>query len=290
MMVRIGCLLPILALAGCAGARAAAPEDVRPNMFLSKLSTVFRTCGPGHVARASLTDYQVTACNMVATYHCPTASLRDDPVCRLEAVGPAPPPEDDAPPDAPAQTAPGRKPLTPAQAAEADRLFEEGRTLDKSDRREAACQRFAQSDAIARTFGTAVNLGDCALRAGRFAMAWQLYDDAARAAERDSAADLVDFARQRGAAIAFRLYTIVVRIPRPRLAGLSLQIGNLDMPPAAEVRVLVEPGDVNVVVSRYGTPVFRRTLHGVAGKGIVVRVPADRLRTVAPAPTPAPAP
>jgi hypothetical protein len=289
MKVRLGCLFPVLALAGCAGTQRPAPEDVRPNMFLSKLSTVFRTCGTGHVARASLTDYQVTACNLVATYHCPTVSLRDDPVCRLEAVGPAPLAEEDAPPDAPPPTAPPRAPLTPADAAEADRLFEEGRTLDKADRREEACRRFVQSDAIARTFGTAVNLGDCALRAGQFGLAWQLYEDAARAAERDGAADLATFARKRGAAIATRLYTIVVRIPRPRLAGLSLRIGDRDLPPAAAVRVLVDPGDIDVVVSRHGTPVYRRALRGVAGKGVVVEVPAGRLRSVAPASAP-PAP
>ena len=56
------------------------------------------------------------------------------------------------------------------------------------------------------------------------------------------------------------------------------------MPVAAEVLVLVDPGDVNVVVSRHGTPVYRRTLRGVAGQGVVVKVPAARLRAVAPAP------
>src|SRR5438874_1754891 len=99
--------------------------------------------------------------------------------------------------------------------ADADRLFEEGRLLAKQDRFAEACDRFAKSDAIRRTFGTAVNLGDCAKRDGHARLAWQLYDDAARCAERDGAADLARFARLRARSVAGELCTIIVAIEDP---------------------------------------------------------------------------
>jgi hypothetical protein len=245
-------------------------------MFRSKLSTVFRDCGPGEVHRASLTDYEVTACNMVATYHCPSASRSDDPVCSLEAFDPAPPPQSDpapppqpdpAPPPAPAPTP------KPSPASKADRLFEEGRMLAKLYRYREACLRFADSDAIARTFGTAVNLGDCALREGRLGDAWQLYENAERVASRDGMPDLANFARDRAEAIEPLLCTIEIQMADPRAPGLKLKIGHRVVAPAGSVRVLVDPGDVRIIVYKHNAPMFRRTVSGRAGQRKLVHVP-----------------
>jgi hypothetical protein len=266
-MVRLGWLVPIL-VAGCAGAKRPVPEAARPHMFLSKLSTVFRDCGPGEVRRASLTDYEVTACNMIATYHCPSASRSDDPVCRLEALDPVPPPQPDPAPARPLDAAPKRAP-----SSTADRLFEEGRMLAKLYRFREACSLFTESDAIGRTFGTAVNLGDCALREGRLADALQLYEDAEQLAGRDGMPDLASFARERAEAIEPRLCTIEVQLADPRAPGLRLEIGDRVVAPARRVRVLVDPGNVRIVVYKGDTPMFRRTVSGRAGQYKRVNVP-----------------
>jgi hypothetical protein len=273
MMVRLGCLIPVL-VAGCAGANRPIPEAVRPHMFRTKLSTVFRDCGPGEVHRISLTDYEVAGCDMVATYHCPTASRADDPVCRLEAFERAPPPQPDpAPPQPdPVPPAPAQAPKPPPSST-ADRLFEEGRMLAKLYRFREACLRFTESDAIARTFGTAVNLGDCALREGRLGDAWQLYEDAERVARRDAMPSLAGFARDRAEVIEPRLYTIVVQMDDPGAPGLKLKIGHRVVAPARSVRVLVDPGDVRIVVYRHSVPMFRRTVSGRAGQRKLVNVP-----------------
>lgn len=88
----------------------------------------------------------------------------------------------------------------------ADRLFEEGRKLAKSDHPEDACKRFEQSFALKPTFGTAVNLGDCARHDGHPGRAWRLYHDAIAAAERDGAASLARFARDRAASVSADLW------------------------------------------------------------------------------------
>src|SRR5204863_8164314 len=88
-----------------------------------------------------------------------------------------------------------RAALAGPEQARADQLFAEGRALAKARRFAEACERFAASDALEHTFGTTVNLGDCAARDGHLARAWQLYSDAAQLAESDGAPDRTRFAR-----------------------------------------------------------------------------------------------
>jgi hypothetical protein len=172
--------------------------------------------------------------------------------------------------------------------SDADRLFEEGRTLAKQNRFAEACERFTKSDAIQRTFGTAVNLGDCAKRDGHAGLAWQLYDDASRFADRDGATDLAKFARQRASSVASALCTIIVTIEDPA-AGMTVRIGGHQVTPAAEIHELVEPGEVDVVVAiPSATRLVRSARCSAAGELATVTFPADRLRVVERSPSPAP--
>jgi len=169
-------------------------------------------------------------------------------------------------------------------APDADRLFEEGRLLAKRSRFVEACARFTESDAIRRTFGTAVNLGDCAKRDGHAGLAWQLYDAAARLADRDGAPDLTQFARERASSVASELCTIVVTIADPTAAGMTVRIGGRAVPPAAEVRVLVDPGEVDVVVAVPAVRVAEKARCIAAGELATVEIPADRLRVASASP------
>src|SRR5262249_13920490 len=143
----------------------------------------------------------------------------------------------------------------------------------------AACRKFEQSDTLQRTFGTALNLGDCAARDNHLALAWQLYDEAARLAERDGAANRAQFAHDRAAALEPRLCNVIVTLVDPAVAGLSVRIADRDLPPAAKIRVFVDPGDVDVTVTAPRTPGLHQTVHGGAGATVTVNVPADATRT-----------
>jgi hypothetical protein len=159
------------------------------------------------------------------------------------------------------------------QAATADRLFEEGRWLAKAGRFKEACQRFVQSDALEHTFGTTVNLGDCAERDGQLALAWQRFDDAARTAERDGSRELAKFARDRAAALAPKLCTVVIRIADPAAPGLTILFGDRALQPAAEIGTLVEPGEVSVTISAAKTPPMHQILACAAGAITFVHFP-----------------
>ena len=252
----------VLAVSACATAPAPR-ETVLPRVAVDELEDALG-CGLASVVARPDHDYAVSACYQVAIYHCAPA----DPSCTLRSIDPiAMPARVPAAPPAP-DGDPGL-----AELAEADRLFEDGRKLAKDQRVDDACQRFARSDAIKRTFGTAVNLGDCADHDGHPAVALALYDEASRLAQRANNPGQARFARERGAALSPKLCTIVLTFDDPDAAGLTIQIGDRLLEPAAEVRAIVAPTRVDVVVSLPGVYVRRWRVTGSAGGIVELRVP-----------------
>lgn len=137
-------------------------------------------------------------------------------------------------------------------SAAADQLFKEGRELAKNNHPADACKRFEQSYALKHTFGTAVNLGDCARRDGHPGRAWQLYRDAVRAAEQDGVANLAQFARDRAVALAPELCTVAVTISAPDVAGMTVRMNDYEIAPSSQRARwvgLVEPGNVDVEIA-----------------------------------------
>jgi len=264
-------MIPVLLVAACGGT-SHTQLDARWSTPQSSLAAAFPDCDAASVEQESPTDFRVTGCGKTATYSCETR-VQIGRTCTLDTIGVGPATARAAPRrPAPLPAAP--PPTSPDRRAEADRLFEDGRQLARSQRLDDACEQFERSDAIERTFGTALNLGDCAVRAGRVGRAWQLYDAAARIADRTGPAGRASFAREQAAALAPRLATVVVTIADPSVAGMTVRIGDRDVPPAAEIRTLVDPGEVEVVVSVSGVPLLHTTLRGVAGSVETARVPA----------------
>ena len=154
---------------------------------------------------------------------------------------------------------------SPAAIAEAEQLFDDARVLLKNQRYAEACDKFARSFAIGHVIGAQLNLGDCAERDGRLAAAWRLFDAAARDWEREGDDDRARHARANADRVATRLATIVVTLADPTIAGMTVRIEERDVPPAHEIRELVEPADVDVVVTIPGRMPVRRTVHAHAG-------------------------
>jgi hypothetical protein len=170
--------------------------------------------------------------------------------------------------------------------ATADQLFEDGRMLFKVHRYEEACARFAQSDALRHTFGTFANLGDCEQRNGHLGLAWQRYDDAARAAERDGADDKAQWARVRAANIGRDLCTVVVEISGSNPGALTVAIADHVVVAATKLpswMALVDPGDVDVDITdpAAGTHVRRKLACAAAREVATVVVSAEDVTGVA---------
>jgi hypothetical protein len=135
-----------------------------------------------------------------------------------------------------------------AEITEAERLFEEARTLLKDQHYREACDRFARSFELGHLVGAELNLGDCAERDGHLIEAWRQFDAAARDWERDGETERARHARAQAERVATKLAAIVVVLDNP-VAGVTVQIGTREVPAASEIRELVEPGPIDVVVT-----------------------------------------
>ncbi|HEY0989571.1 MAG TPA: hypothetical protein VGD80_21025 [Kofleriaceae bacterium] len=145
------------------------------------------------------------------------------------------------------------------------RLFTEGRALRQDKRYAEACAKFDESFKLGHLIGAELNLGDCAERDGQLALAWRLFDGAARDWESEDDGPRAQDARARADRVAPRLATIAVTLPDPSTVGVTVRIGPRTVAPAPEIRELVEPGDVEVVVDLPGRPPVRRVVHARAG-------------------------
>lgn len=178
-------------------------------------------------------------------------------------------------------------------ATAADRLFEDGRKLAKDNHAAEACKRFEQSYALRHTFGTAVNLGDCARHDGHLGLAWQRYHEAVLAAEHDGADRLAQFARDRAAAVAPALCTVLVTVSSRDLGAVTVRIADHEAAPStppARWAALVDPGQIDVEIDGMagGSRVTRTVPCTAAGEVATVElhddgVPGASLAELAPA-------
>lgn len=101
----------------------------------------------------------------------------------------------------------------PADAAAAEALFLEGRTLMKAERYEEACKKFELSARLERAPGTEANLAECYVKLGRTASAWLHYREAAALSQQAGEAARATEARDRAAKIEPSLCRLVLRAP-----------------------------------------------------------------------------
>jgi tetratricopeptide (TPR) repeat protein len=187
-------------------------------------------------------------------------------------------------PTAPAAPqAPTADPTEAGASAEAAAAFQRGRDLAKAGRFDEACVEFGRSYELDPALGTAANLADCLERQGQVYRAWVLFDLVARSSQ--NVQSRARLARQRADALAAQLATVVVRLRQPAAPGLAIRIGEREEIPVAEIRDLVEPGDIDVVATVPGRPAFRSRVHAVAGAAVTVEVPALAAQADAPTQT-----
>src|SRR5450432_2572833 len=97
-------------------------------------------------------------------------------------------------------------------AATAEALFREGRSLMEAGNYAAACPKLQESYAQDPATGTLLALGICQERAGRTASAWATYAEAATRAKRDGRADREQAAREHMAALEPKLSHLTINV------------------------------------------------------------------------------
>jgi hypothetical protein len=179
-----------------------------------------------------------------------------------------------------------------AQKSAADVLFREGRTLMEAHRYAEACEKFAESQRIEPAAGTLLNIADCQEKSGNLALAWNSFNEAAKAASARNRSDWLTIATRRGAALEARvaLLTIAVSAQVAATSGLRIERDGV----AVEkdrwgITSAVDPGAHVITASAAGYRTWTRRVDLFAGQKLITDVPAlEPIDVAVPAKPPAP--
>lgn len=182
---------------------------------------------------------------------------------------------------------------TAGDAAAAQGLFYEARTLMQQQRYTEACAKLEESDRLDHGIGTQFNLADCHEHIGKVATAWAGFIDVAAQAKVAAQPDRERVAKKRAQALEPRLPKLVIEVPEaPR--GLEVRrdgvlVGN----PQWNTAVPLDPGPHKIVASAPGKQSWETTVTAVEGKAAKVAVPRSLpdvvVTTAAPLAEPRPA-
>ncbi|HZO16369.1 MAG TPA: tetratricopeptide repeat protein [Polyangiaceae bacterium] len=167
--------------------------------------------------------------------------------------------------------------------AEAERLFERGRTLMKEGRVREACTLLEQSFALVRGAGVQYNLARCLAELGRVASAHRHFVEVAELSRRAGQPDRARVAEERARALEPRLAWLRVEVSSPPV-GLTVRDGETPIPRDERA---IDPGEHRIRASAPGHRAWEQTLSVAESQHVVVRVPLLQ-RLDAPHPQPQP--
>jgi len=161
-------------------------------------------------------------------------------------------------------------PAAPADTAQADALFEEGRALAASGDNDGACAKFDASQKIRPGIGTLFNLAECHEKQGRLGLAYAEYVEVAERTKVALQADREKVARERIAALESKIGRVAFETPT--LPGdLVIQLDGVEIPQESWSKpVVVDPGEHVVKYGKRGTELSEQKVTAVAGARPVV--------------------
>ena len=161
------------------------------------------------------------------------------------------------------------------QAALAEKLFRDGRTLLVQGKVREACESFKESKELDPTPGTLINLANCFESLGRTASAWVIYRELETRATRAGQTARANFARQKSAELEPRLAALEIRVPpENRVEDLVVECDETVLGAAAlSARVPVDPGPHRIVARAPGRTAWTTSVEAVASAPILVEVP-----------------
>jgi tetratricopeptide (TPR) repeat protein len=166
-------------------------------------------------------------------------------------------------------------PARAQDAATAQALFEEGRSLLQQQQYEKACPKFEESQRLGPASGTLLNLGECYAKLGKTASAWAAFKEAIPAAHSAGQADREQFARERIAEIEPKLVKLSVDVTRPPAPQLVVKRDGVVLGEAAwGTPVPVDPGSHVVEASAPGKATWKTTVEVRSAPSTSVVVPA----------------
>jgi hypothetical protein len=174
---------------------------------------------------------------------------------------------------------------TASDAALAETLFREGRTLMSQKRYSEACPKLQESQRLDPSGGTLLNLAACHEAEGKLATAWVEYKDALAIARRDHRTDREKVIRQKLKALEPRVPHLTVVVKRSaQVPGLALRRDEVQLaPPTWGVQMPVDPGTHTLVATAPGRKLWETSVTLVPGGSVRVEVPEMPAESVTPA-------
>lgn len=146
--------------------------------------------------------------------------------------------------------------------AEAESLFEEGRSLVAKKSFGEACPKFAESYRLEPGLGTLLNLASCEEQLGKTATAWARYREALAVATRANDAKRIKFAKEHAEYLEKKLSRLTVVVPEAnRIAGLEVKRDGQSLGEASWGSALaVDPGAHVIEARAEGRQPFTTTV------------------------------
>jgi hypothetical protein len=117
----------------------------------------------------------------------------------------------------------GAQKASAADAAMAERLFEEARVLMAEKKYAEACPKLVASQKLDPGVGTLLNLGECFEKNGQTASAWAIYREAEARAEQEGQTPRAKFAGSRARALAPQVSRLTLHVSAGhRVPGLTI--------------------------------------------------------------------
>jgi hypothetical protein len=136
--------------------------------------------------------------------------------------------------------------------AAAEALFREGRALLQEGRTAEACERFAESQRLDASSGTAINLASCYETQGKTASAWATYLVAARIAQSQQKTERAEEAGRKASELEKKLSYLTVKAAE-RVPGLQVRVGGVLLEQSSVgVKLPTDPGEHVVEASAPG--------------------------------------
>jgi len=165
-------------------------------------------------------------------------------------------------------------PARAQDAATAQALFEEGRSLMQLQQYDRACPKFAESQRLGPASGTLLNLGECYAKQGKSASAWAAFKEAVPAAHSAGQADREQFARDRVAEIEGKLVRLAIKVTPPPASQLVVKRDGVALGEAAwGTPVPVDPGPHVIEATAPGKQPWKTTIEVKSDPSTEVVVP-----------------
>lgn len=172
-------------------------------------------------------------------------------------------------------------------AAAAQALFYEARTLMKDNKFGLACPKLEESLRLDYGIGTEFNLADCHEKEGKIASAWSGFLSVASAAHTAHQPDREKVARERAKALEPRLPKLTIEVPPGAPASLEVKRDGVVVGQAAwNMAVPVDPGSHDITASAPGKIAWKGSIATAEQKSAKIVVPKLEDQPVAAAPVP----